>query len=57
MDKTDITTVLKSALNARNNPTDLKAIIIGKTLLISAAIFRYFHEFSYTFSKTFTSIT
>lgn len=38
MDKTDITTVLKSALNARNNPTDLKAIIIGVVQQVSPVI-------------------
>ena len=35
INKNDITQVLKSALKTRNNPKDLKAIHIGKVVLLS----------------------
>ena len=38
MKNKDLTTVLKSALNERNNPTDLKEIHIGKVEQVSPVI-------------------
>jgi len=38
MKKQDLTTILKSALNERNNPTDLKEIHIGKVEQVSPVI-------------------
>lgn len=38
MKKQDLTTILKTALNERNNPTDLKEIHIGKVEQVSPVI-------------------
>ena len=38
MEKTDLTTILKDALVERNNPTDLKTIIIGVVRQVSPVI-------------------